>query len=313
MPQANDATVEADYQTLCRFLRGPNTTFASIVTEALDTSLDAATAYAAEVGLAEFAIDGPQAGVYRVDQSTGQPGFRATGRAVTSLVLSNGRPRIKLPFRLCGHFMCTEPENLTGIFWCFDLLRSGYIFAHVPMPLGPRKISLFGQLAKNCLSRIGWLPDVASRLRDVASRFQRTSSPRSTFRQMARRRAPIYRSHSRRVLMITSTYTLGGAERQMVIAASALLERGYDVRIMALYPSEPGSATIEGELAKLGITPIFVLISRPLKREDFGRLMGCRRKKFPACPSGSPTKSHPSARRSGSTDRPSSTPGWIFP
>jgi len=90
--------------------RGPDATLGSIVTEPLDVSLGAATAYATEVGLARFAIDGAQAGEYRIDRSTGQ--LNATGRTVTSLVLPNGRPRLKAPFRLCGHFVCTDPENV---------------------------------------------------------------------------------------------------------------------------------------------------------------------------------------------------------
>jgi len=246
--QADDATINADYQTLCRFLLGPDAAFGSIVSEPLDVSLEAAAAYAADVGLRRFAIDGAQAGEYRIDRSTGQ--LEATGRTVTSLVLPNGRPRIKAPFQLCGHFVCTDPENVTGIFWCFDLLRSGYLFVHVPMPLGPTKISLAGQLAKNCLSRVRWL-------RDLTSRFQQTSSARSALRQAARRRAPSYCSKSGRVLMVTSTYHLGGSERQMLIAASGLLQRGYEVRILALYPSEPGTPNIENEITKLGITPHF--------------------------------------------------------
>jgi asparagine synthase (glutamine-hydrolysing) len=245
--KADTATIKADYQTLCRFLLGPDAVLGSI-DEPLDVSLEAASAYAAEVGIGRFAIDGAQAGEYRIDRSTGQLNLRATGRTVTSSVLANGRPRITAPFQLCGHFICTDPENVAGIFWCFDLLRSGYVFVHLPMPLGPRKLSLFGQLAKNCLSRVGWL-------NDLASRFHRTSSVRSAFRHMARRRAPSYRNQSGRVLMITSTYSLGGSERQMLVAASGLQQRGYDVRIMALYPLEPGTPNIEDEIAKLGITP----------------------------------------------------------
>jgi asparagine synthase (glutamine-hydrolysing) len=246
--QVDDATITADYQTLCRFLLGPNAAFGSVLTEALDTSLHAATDYAAHVGLTRFSIDGAQAGEYRVDRTTGQPHVLATGRAVTSVVLSNGRPRINLPFQPGGHFVCTDPENVAGIFWCWDLLKAGYIFVHIPTPFGPRKISLAAQLVRNFLSRIGWL-------RRVASRFQQTSSARLAFRQMAHRRAPGYRSKSGRVLMITSTYNLGGSERQVLIAASGLLQRGYDVRIMALYPSEPGTSNIEDEVKKLGITP----------------------------------------------------------
>jgi asparagine synthase (glutamine-hydrolysing) len=246
--QADEATINADYQTLCRLLLGADAAFGSTMTEPLDVSLEAVVAYAAGVGLRRFAIDGAQAGEYRFDQSSGQ--LNATGRAVTSVVLPNGRPRIKLPFQFCGHFVCTDPENVTGIFWCFDILRSGYLFVHMPMPLGPKKILLLGQLAKNCLSRVGWL-------RNLTSRLQQTSSARSALRQMGRRRGPTYRSRSGRVLMITSTYNLGGSERQMLVAASGLLQRGYDVRIMALYPSEPDTPNIENEVVKLGITPQF--------------------------------------------------------
>jgi asparagine synthase (glutamine-hydrolysing) len=246
--QADDAVINADYQTLCRFLLGPDAALGSLVTEPFDVSLEAAASYAAEVGLRRFAIDGAQAGEYGIDRSTGQ--LDATGRSVRTLVLPNGRPRIKAPFQLCGDFVCTDPENVTGIFWCFDLLRSGYLFVHVPMPLGPIKVSLVGQLAKNCLSRVRWL-------QALTSKFQQTSSARSALREMARRRPPRYRSQAGRVLMITSTYNLGGSERQMLIAASGLLQRGYEVRILALYPSEPGTPNIEGDIAKLGMTPQF--------------------------------------------------------
>jgi asparagine synthase (glutamine-hydrolysing) len=246
--RADAATINADYQTLCRFLLGSDATLGSMVTEPLDVSLEAAAAYAAEVGLGRFAIDGAQAGEYRIERSTDQFNFRPTGRTVISRVLPNGRPRIKVPFRLGGHFVCTDPENVNGIFWCLDLLRSGYVFVHLPMPLGPIKLSLFTQLAKNCLSRVGWL-------KDLASRFQQTSSVRSAFCQIARRRAPSYRYESGRVLMITSTYNLGGSERQMLVTAAGLMKRGYDVRMMALYPLESGTPNIEDEIAKLGITP----------------------------------------------------------
>jgi asparagine synthase (glutamine-hydrolysing) len=248
--QANDATINADFHTVCRFLLGPEASFGSIVTEPLDRSLVAATAYAADIGLSRFAIDGTQAGEYCIDRSTKLLNFRATGRKVMSVVLPNGRPRVELPFQLFGHFMCTEPENVTGIFWCFDLLKSGYIYLHIPTPLGPTKMSLLVQLTRNCLSRLGWL-------QNVASRFQRNSAPQAAFLHMARRKAPGYHSQSARVLMITSTYNLGGSERQMLVAASDLLQRGYDVRIMALYSLPPGTPNIESEVAKLGIKPQF--------------------------------------------------------
>ena len=246
--QEDEAAINADYQTLCGFLFEADAIVGSMVAGPLDASLDAATAYAAEVGLGRFAMDGTQAGEYRVDGSALQPSFRATGRSVMSVVQPNGRPRIKAPFQLFGHFLCTDPENVRGIFWCFDLMRSGYVSVHMPTPLGPRRASLVGQLAKNCLSRVPWL-------RDVASRFYEASWARSAFRRMTNRRTPSYRGEPGRILMIISSYNLGGSERQMLATGSALMERGYDVRMMALYALEPGTPNIEAEIAKLGIAP----------------------------------------------------------
>ena len=242
----DEAAINADYQTLCSFLFEADAIVGSIEAGPLDVSLDAAKAYAAKVGLGRFAIDGAQAGEYGVNRSTDQPGFHATGRSVASIIQSNGRPRIRAPFQPFGDFLCTDPENARGIFWCFDLLRSGYAFVHMPTPLGPRRASLFGQLAKHCLSRAPWLGDVASRLFEA-------SSARSAFRRMAGRRGPGYRSEPRRILMISSTYNLGGSERQMLATAASLMERGYDVLMMALYPLESGTPSIEHEIARLGI------------------------------------------------------------
>jgi glycosyltransferase involved in cell wall biosynthesis len=244
----DDATVDANYQTLCKLLSGGDALLGSAATDPLDSSLNAAIAYAMEVGLDRFAIDGAKAGEYRIDRSVGRPSFRATGRSVTSVVLPNSRSRIKAPFRLLGHFVCTEPKSLLGTIWCLDLLKSGYAFVHVLSPLGPKKIWLAGQLVKNGLSRVSWL-------RDVAPKPQESSLVRSAFGRMARRRKASYRSEPGRILMITTTYNRGDSEGQMLTSASALIERGFDVRMMALYASEPDVPNIAGEISRLGITP----------------------------------------------------------
>jgi asparagine synthase (glutamine-hydrolysing) len=258
----DEAAITADYQALCSFLLEADAIGGSIVAGPLDVSLDAATAYAAALGLGRFAMDGAQAGEYRADGSAGEYRFRATGRSVTSDVLSNGRPRIKAPFQPLGHFLCADPQSVRGIFWCLDLMRSGYFFVHVPTPMGSQKALLAGQFAKNCLSRVPWL-------RDVASRFYETSSVRSVFRRMVRRRGPSYRSEPGRILMISSTYNLGGSERQMLATASGLMARGYDVRMMALYPLEPGTPNIEEDIVKLGLAPHLCLDFLPPQATGF--------------------------------------------
>jgi len=109
---------------------------------------------AAAVGLARFAFDGPAAGEY-LAQPPAQPRvYHHTGRPVSNIVLPNGRARIKVPFRLMGHLVCSEPEHLLGLFWCFDLLKSGYLFVHLSSPSGLKKVSLVGQLLSNCLARL---------------------------------------------------------------------------------------------------------------------------------------------------------------
>lgn len=239
--QIDDATIDADYQTLCKLLSGGDAILGSITTDPLAPQLVTAKVYAAKAGLDRFAMDGAEAGEYLSDRSAEPPGFRPTGGFVRGFVLPNGRTRIKAPFRLFGHFVCTDPKDVLGIAWCLDLLRSGYIFVHVLPPLGPRKILLVEQLAKNGLARIGWLHE--------------TSSTRSAFGPISRRHKASYRSEAGRILMITTTYSRGGSEQQMLTAASALIERGFDVRMMALYASEHDLPSIEDDITKLGITP----------------------------------------------------------
>jgi hypothetical protein len=112
---------------------------------------------AAAAGLARFAFDGPEAGEYLAQPpAPAQPRvYHRTGRPVSNIVLPNGRARIRVPFQLMGHLVCSEPEHLLGMFWCFDLLKSGYLFVHLWSPSGLKKVSLVGQLLSNCLARLG--------------------------------------------------------------------------------------------------------------------------------------------------------------
>jgi glycosyltransferase involved in cell wall biosynthesis len=208
-----------------------------------DLDLESIAAYAANLGLARFVVDGSRATEYQTDRSAEPPVCRSTGRAVTSAIDTHGRPRIKAPFGPLGHIVCTQPERATSIFWCFDLLISGYAFAHLPTLFGPRKVSLAGQFAKNCLARVGIRSGPASL--------------RSTLRTMARDRSPSYKPIARRVLMITSTFARGGSELQMVTTAAALIKRGYDVGIVALWPLQSDVPSVENEIAQLGIKPRF--------------------------------------------------------
>ena len=66
----------------------------------------------------------------------------------------NNRRRIRPPFRLCGHILCTQPEAVAGIFWCFDLLKSGYAFVHIPTTESPKKLLLVREFIRNSVRRL---------------------------------------------------------------------------------------------------------------------------------------------------------------
>ena len=241
----DDATINADYQTLCRFLSGPTRSFGSIMGGPLDVSLDAATAYAAGVRLPSLR-DRWSAGRRISHRSVDRPA-RATGRSVTNTVLPNGCPRVKVPFQLCGSFSAPIRRTWAGFFGasiCCDRVTSLFTCLRRSVPEG-----VTGRAIREELSvPIGLVSG-------FASRFYEILSARSVWSHTAHRRGRSYRGGPGAVLMITSTYNLGGSERQMLAAASGLLERGYDVRMMALYALEPGTSNIEDEVAKLGITP----------------------------------------------------------
>ena len=275
----DDRAIEVDYQTMLNFLNAGDrplvrwTRLANIPSQhtvdpsrpgvpllddefavlsgksQLDLRFDSIAAYAAEIGLARFAVDGRAAAEYRADRSSGRAVYRSTGRPVVMSVDPKGRPRIKVPFRFFGHLACTEPERIDGIFWCADLLKSGYAFVHVPTILGPKKMSVPGQLTKNCFGRLRERSE--TRLRWMGTAVH------PPLQNLAKHRSPSYRPRTDRILMVASTLIQGGSERQMVATAAGLVKRGYDVRIMALDPLPRGMPSFEDEIAKLGIKPEF--------------------------------------------------------
>jgi glycosyltransferase involved in cell wall biosynthesis len=244
----SDAKITLDYRAVDRFLFRPDLP----IHEGDDGSdhshessdLEAIAGYAFSAKLRRFAIDGPRAAEYQTDYSAKPPALRNTGRRITSTLDGKGRSRIKLPFSPFGQIICTQEERLNGIFWCLDLLKAGYAFAHLPSFIGPRKVSVPCQLARNCLVRAGWLNLVSS-----------PPSVRSTLRTLTRNRNPDYRPIPRRILMVISTFTCGGSELQMLAMAAALMKRGYDVRIMALWPLQQDEPNIVHDIVETGLQP----------------------------------------------------------
>jgi glycosyltransferase involved in cell wall biosynthesis len=208
------------------------------------SELEAICRYAAQVGLKHFILHGSRPTEYAAEPAGTNSGYRVTGRAISVVNSSNGRPRIKAPVAFIGNVICTERATASSVFWCLDLLKSGYAFLHFPTPFGPQRISLIEQLVRNCLTRAGWA---------ITARM----SLHAAVQELAKPRGPRYTPKAKRILMITSTFVRGGNERQMITTASALVARGYDVRILALGLTAPGKPTIEREIVRLGIKPEF--------------------------------------------------------
>jgi glycosyltransferase involved in cell wall biosynthesis len=202
--------------------------------------------YAAEVGLERFVLNGSIAAPaeYQMFQSGHECGYRVTGRKIGIKTDSAGRFRIKAPVQFCGHVACTEPERLTSLFWCGDLLRRGYLFVHLPTSRGPKQVSLIEQFGRNLGQRFGL-------------HRAPVADPCRTFRTLTRARIPRYAPEAGRVLMIIPNFIRGGAERQMVVTAAGLIGRGYDVRILGFDALERGVSGMDAEIAKLGITAQF--------------------------------------------------------
>jgi glycosyltransferase involved in cell wall biosynthesis len=240
---ADDAAIEADYGKLEEIIEMSGALpIWSSEQGAADVDLDAITSYAGDEQLDRFVVTGPAGAEYKAFQSDRGRVYRKTARKVIATTDRDNRPRIEVPFHLFGHIACTEPERRFGIAWCFDLLRSGYAFIHLPTVQGPKRTSLLTQFAKNLVDRSGLHLDLFT-------------APRRTFRKMTRHRGPRYEPVAERVLMIIPNFTRGGAERQMVVTVVGLMQQGCDVRVLGLRALDRGSPTMENELVKSGISP----------------------------------------------------------
>ena len=79
---------------------------------------------------------------------------------------------------------------------------------------------------------------------------------RSTaFKPRPKRRACCYRPQPARILMLAADMARGGTQRDRLITAQGLIQRGYDVRIANFENSAPGVPTFEEEIRELGIEP----------------------------------------------------------
>jgi glycosyltransferase involved in cell wall biosynthesis len=201
------------------------------------------TTYAASIGLRRFSLTPPYGAEYATEEPVGNAGYCRTAAQVIEETGSHGRRRIKVPFRLFGHVVITEPEFVAGLFWYLDLLKAGYLFIHFLTPFERRR---------------AFLPRVfALALLDRCSTY-RVRTVRTALECMAKWRKPSYQAVSDRVLMITGSLMRGGSERQLLTMASALLDRGYDIKIFVLKPSKPGVISFEEDVARLGITAEFL-------------------------------------------------------
>ena len=78
---------------------------------------------------------------------------------------------------------------------------------------------------------------------------------RTAFKPRPQRRACCYRPQPARILMLAANMARGGTQRDRLITAHGLIQRGYDVRIANFENSAPGVPTFEEEIRELGIVP----------------------------------------------------------
>jgi len=232
-----------------------------------DDLLDDVMSYALDVGLRRFVVAPAGGAEYATARPGEGPSYCRTDAEVVIATDAKHRPRIRPPFRLFGNIVCTEPERMAGVFWCFDLLRAGYLFAHVPTSSGPHRVLLPRLFARNVLAR-------GCRLAALLIRWSPNYS--TAFAQVAKSRKPRYRPKTGHVLMVTTDLERGGSERQMLATASGLVDRGYRVRILAITRLEPCVPSFETELTRLGIPIEFVsdsvVFNRPSMRSPLGGL-----------------------------------------
>ena len=188
-----------------------------------------------------------------------------------------------MPFRPFGRIVCTDPERLTGLFWCFDLVRKGYTRAHVLGPFGAYRISL----------PIAVIAGLLERLR-VRMPNRKPSVATSSVRRMLTPPAQPYQATRGRVLMVIESLIRGGNERQLLAVAEGLHRRGYDVRVLSFAEADEDKVSYEGDLRRLGISVSHGLATPKAKRlhlistlggvrpEDAARLPGWMRDRMVA-------------------------------
>ena len=215
---------------------------------------DEVATYAVSLGLKNFFLAGRKPAEYCAQARPAIPPYRKTDRPVRTELEHERRPRIRAPFRCFGHVVCTNPHVIEGIFWCTDLLRAGYVLAHVPTPNGRRKVVLPWQLTKNILERLGLRsravpapPPAPQPAGDT------TGSAEAAFERLSHHQTCDYQPQSNRILMIAANLERGGAQRRMLIATHGLIERNYDVRIITFKTAVSASPTFEDEFRGLGV------------------------------------------------------------
>ncbi|MBK8086427.1 MAG: glycosyltransferase [Devosia sp.] len=228
---------QRDFDRLEKFFRQTGQPQAATAVEQPELPLAEVFEYARQVGLERFVM-APSVGMEFV-YSAGS--FRGTS-PVANRTDAAGRPRIDVPFRLFGSIVCTDAERVTGLFWCLDLLRRGYLQAHVPGPFGAHRVSLPGALLDGLLDRV----------RAGKSGMQQSLPMRFIRRMLAPPLRP-YQATEGRVLMVAESLGRGGAERQLLAVAEGLQRRGYDVKVLSFADFDAGVPSYEGDLRRLGI------------------------------------------------------------
>ena len=250
---ASDEAIRADFMVLSDFLSSTHG-FARVQsrTEPVDPAaksglkLDDVMSYAADAGLRRFVMTPPTGA--RHGLSIDLPTSQNSAASVVATVDAKGRPRIEVPFRMFGHVVFTEPERTTGLFWCYDLLKAGYLFAHIPTALGARRALVPALIARNVLERLGWRWEAKQRI--------------TALFRMAKPRKPTFEPDTGVVLMVTDSLGRGGSERQMVALSYGLLRRGYQVQVLSLTRLNRRSK-LRRRPFPLGITPTYAADSPP--------------------------------------------------
>lgn len=227
----------------------------------LDDDVEDAASYARAKGLRRFVLAGRGAAEYRA--ATKDATYNKSTASVAMGFDARGRQRLKLPFRPLGHIVALDAERLDSLVWLLDLAKSGFAFVHVPGALGAYRRFLPAVLAEKSLERVGW--------RWGASKVNQDTRALSGLAEL---RPPSYAPVARRVLMVSENLVRGGSERQMVAAVKGLLDRGFEVKVLALTRLDGSTPTYAMELADLGVAVQFGAADMPNRRPRLRPLPG---------------------------------------